>query len=255
MVNTIPLFEDYSDYYDKELKDSDKTGRKPWSIKNVTWYGDLERMAIVYKDRLYGMWGNIYDPNKIREVKNQISSGVEVEFMCSYGLVEFIELVEIKEHQEAYHSDNFNSYYDGWKNPLSTGDEELDAYLGQEYYIEDNIDNDSDFLEFVNKHKYALAYGEGTKSSILSAYNDSEIADEFDSEIEEWLELEEQLEEAVKNESGDIHKIMVQARDGHHRIFGAIGAGLDFICIDLDKQSYNKYKSKLTKKSGMWVIE
>lgn len=88
--------------------------------------------------------------------------------------------------------------YDG-ANALTTGDQELDEYisLGEDFFVLYDLDDEDDYKEYLSEKK----------------------------------RLEEELEEAIATESGDIGQYIVQVRDGNHRAFGAIEAGEPYVWI------------------------
>ena len=60
--------------------------------------------------------------------------------------------------------------------------------------------------------------------------------------LQQFLEYEDKVREAVQNQEGDIGTFIVQLRDGHHRVMGSIKAGEQKVCVNLDKESLEKYK-------------
>jgi hypothetical protein len=120
------------DYFDATLPDNIKRLSNRYIGRGVTWYGDPNQMIVIHKDYVDGMWGNIYDSDKLNYV------------------VEFID-------------------------------------------------------------------------------------------------MEESLKYTVDNEFGNIGDFRIQLRDGHHRVMGAIEAGENYICVNLDKDDVKLYADKITR--------
>jgi len=226
---------------------------KGWSHKyegrNVVWYGDPDQMIVIHKDQIEGMFGNIYDPAKMRYIVKLISDYPEkIELECSYGIGGIIDIIDIKEEQNAVAEDRFDSDYDGKIEAASTGSEELDQYAGK------NIE-DMDFaysvgpeaLEFFENHKFDVIgeryTPEQLKEGFMAIGPDEDEVEAFG----EFINLEIALKSAKVNEEGDFNKFVVQLRDGHHRIMGAIKAGEEYVCLNLAKEDIPKFKGRYQK--------
>lgn len=250
------------DYYDTKLPDDVKRNQNRYIGRGVTWYGSPEQMIVVHKDQVHGMWGNIYNPDKIEYVKNLILNSEEnIEFECSYGLGDVVSFIDISEHQQSNVQDNFGIDYDGYDEPLSIGDTELDDYIGHED-IEDSkllkyeSYDDVDLYNLLNDNKFFLLQNKSLDQlnkeiEDLRQKNLQEIDEGFSENdqdfINAFIEIEENLYNAVKNNEGDLGLFMVQLRDGHHRVMGAIAAGEQYVCVDLAKEDIAKYKDYITR--------
>ena len=59
--------------------------------------------------------------------------------------------------------------------------------------------------------------------------------------IKEFIEVETNLKKAVDDGDGDIGYFRIQLRDAHHRVMGAIAAGENYICVNLEKDDLRQY--------------
>lgn len=246
------------DYFDENLPKEVKRHSSKYVGRQVTWYGDPEKMIVVHKSQVEGMWGNIYDPEKLRylvELINNSEDNVEIE--CSYAIGELNSIVDVIEEQTAHHNDSFSVDYDGKKEPASTGDDELDEYLGnEEYIIDNNMTSGGEVDDFLKENRFKLIYDLKSKEQLQAEFKNVEI-DENDGEdykdendyeaFREFIKYEEAAIEAIENNSGDIGNFTVQLRDGHHRVMGAIEAGEERVCVNVDKESLEKYSNYITK--------
>jgi len=235
------------EYFSPKLSADAKRNSKKFVGKNVIWYGNPDQMIVVPAENVHGMWGNIYDPQKLEYVKDLIINSEEpVEFECSYGIGDIVELIDIKEHQESAQGDSFEIDYEGHNRPYSTGDVELDKYIGTEYMCDQDftymVTSDPNVLDFFEKHKYDLINGKETVESLEKEFNSLKPDEDEYAAFEEFINLEENLVEAFKNKTGDIGKFEVQLRDGHHRVMGAIDAGEDYICVNLEKDQIPRFQ-------------
>ena len=66
-LKTFESFSDYTqdDYYALTVPEHIKNYSLEWTGKQVTWYGDKEQMIVIHRDDVNGMWGNVYEPNKM----------------------------------------------------------------------------------------------------------------------------------------------------------------------------------------------
>jgi hypothetical protein len=236
-------------FFNEKLPKETKKFSQKYIGKKVNWYGYPEQMIVLHKSQIEGMWGNIYDSKKLQFVVDLIKNSYEnVEFECSYGIGNVVSLIEIKEEQNSFIEGTFDIDYDGKIKPYSIGDNDLDTYLGDENYISDNFDiNLTEFLDFLEKNKLSIAYNLKTENTLREELKQLNI-DEEDREIfEEFIKLENELKKSVENKHGDLGKFIVQLRDGHHRVMGAIEAGEEFVCVNLDKNSINEFKGHYKK--------
>ncbi len=191
---------DIAEYYDKTasgempLEQAEERG-DAYHGRNVIWIGQDGHMLRVDPDYLEHVDGNIFDFDKLRAIKQGIEQADEkLVFYAPYGTAQTIGLNEVREsiqYQE----------YDTTERPLTTGDEDLDAFLANEdEYIEDNYDED-DWEEVT-------------------------------------ADLNRQLVEAEENEDGDLGQITVTIRDGNHRAFGALMAGERYLWVIMDDNQY-----------------
>lgn len=247
----IQAFINEEEYFTPKLPEVVKQNLNRYEGKNVVWYGNPDQMIVIHKDQVHGMWGNVYDQQKLNYLVDLIRDSEEkVELECSYGIGDVITLTDIKEQQESYYGGSFDVDYENLKKPSTTGDDELDKYLGTEYLDDidefDGIDNES--LDFFSKYKTTLADNTFTVNTIRERMN-TEVGDLEG--IEVFIEYEESLRSAMQNNEGDIGEFRVQLRDGHHRVMAAIEAGEEYVCVNLIKEQigkFDKYVNRVTTK-------
>jgi hypothetical protein len=232
------------DYYDVKLPDDVKRLSHRYEGRNVVWYGDPDQMIVIHKDQVEGMWGNVYNPEKLQFVVDMINNSDEkVEFECSYGIGDVITLTDIVEEQTSNIEGSFNIDYDGKERPATTGNDELDIYLGTENLDEfDGLADyvsDSDVFDVFNQNKIFIALGKVSVEELKREY--FEITDDEEG-LNKFLEYENMVKYANENKSGDLGKFMVQLRDGHHRVMGSIKAGEDYVCVNIPKEQIEKFK-------------
>jgi hypothetical protein len=125
--------EDNEEYFKPKLNDDVKNRSQEFHGRNVIWYGDPGRMVYLTRDEVEGMFGNVYDENKLQSLKKLILNYPDkVEIECSYGHGDVVGIIDIKEEQESYQSGRFGIDYDGKDDPSTTGDKDLDEYLGKD---------------------------------------------------------------------------------------------------------------------------
>ena len=248
--NEYEQYDQGEKYFSTKLPDDIKNRSHKWSGKNVTWYGDPDQMIVISKDDVHGMFGNAYDSQKLQYVKDMIEESPEnVEFECSYGIGGIVDIIEVSEHQTANFEGSFQTDYDGHTDPYTTGDSELDEYLGNEYYISDNYDFDSDEAEsFLDEHKLFLVRNPGKLETFKREYIIKAEPSEDDVEVMyEIVGIQKRLLDAVKNNEGDLGTFKVQLRDGHHRVMGAIDSGEQYVCLNLAKDDIERFKGSYVK--------
>lgn len=238
-------------YFNDKISDRIKKFSKKYVGKNVTWYGDPEQMVVLNPEQVYGMYGNVYDSDKLENLVNQIKNADEnIELECSYGFGYVVDFGDICEHQEAFQNDRFDIDFNGHKNPYTIGDEELDSYIGNDYYIKDEYQYITDIVQFFFiKNKFEIAEKTKSENDIREEFMKLVIdSDDVDSDIEaleEFIDIENQLKESIENNEGDLNKFKVQLRDGHHRVMGAIEAGENNVCVNLAKGEVEIFKDYL----------
>lgn len=243
------------EHFSRKLPDDVKRLSHEYVGRGVIWYGDPNQMIVVPKEDIHGMWGNIYEPEKLQFVKDLIDDSEDyVEFECSYAIGDVVDIRDVAEHQEAKFHDRFEIDFDGYERPYSIGDEELDGYLGNDEYIDDNaLVGWREINDFYAAHKFDIVERKETEETLkqlfeqLKVDNDLEY-DEHDYEsFEMFIDLEERLAEAINNRDGDLGTFGIQLRDGHHRVMGAIAAGENNVCVNLDKDQITKYSQYINK--------
>jgi hypothetical protein len=173
------------------------------------WIGTKGRMFRADPDYMQHIWGNIFDEDKLAAVVKGIVNGEDrVHFYAPYGTISKIDIQSIIESLQ-YAED------EGLDRPYTTGDEELDLFL---------LDPDELLYELTSE----------------------EPGDDFWEE--EKKRLEEELQEAVDSESGDIGQWAVTIRDGNHRAFGAAIAGEPYIWVLIDDNQYQDLVNSKRKK-------
>lgn len=248
--------EGYDDEYDGEeyfqttIDPQSKKLSNRYRGRGVMWYGIPGQMAVIHKSNIHGMWGNIYDNKKLKYMENLILRHEDyVEIECSYGIADAVSFAEIVEHQQAHYNESFYIDYDGYDEPYSIGDDALDEYLGSDdlassdHFFKVGWADDSDVTALIEQYRTDIATGFTNKEEFLVEFNDLDIEpSERDlAAVEEFLEIEEMLGEAIRNEEGDLGDLSVQLRDGHHRVFGAIAAGEQYVCVNITEEGIEKY--------------
>lgn len=240
------------EYFTAKLPDDVKKHSKKYVGRGVTWYGDPEQMIVVHKDNVHGMWGNIYNPEKLQYVQELIRNSPEnVEFECSYAMGNVVDIQDIAEHQNAVIDDRFYTDFDGHDEPYTTGDETLDKYVGTDEiddleFVSDYISN-PDIIKFFENHKMDLAYNKYTKDQLLDEFRKLNPDESELQAFEEFAEIEENLGTAIANNYGDLNEFKVQLRDAHHRVMGAIEAGEEYVCVNLEKDDLRRFGNYVNK--------
>lgn len=239
-------------HFTKKLDQNTKIGTVSYKGKHITWYGDPEQMIVIDIDDVHGRWGNVYYKDKLKYLIDLIEKSDEnIELSCSYGIGDVVNIFDIQEHQEAAFQNRFEIDFDGYDKPLSIGDEDLDKYLGDEDYLEEISFGyvDDELIEFLKNEKLSIASEYLTEDELkekLKSYG-IEIDEEDNSEfINEFLEIENNIKDCIKNECGDINRFLVQMRDGHHRFSSAKKVGEKYVCLNLDKESLKDFKGYYT---------
>lgn len=242
--NIISLSDDEDDTLFAEKPSQEKLdGMESYYGKDVVWYAYKGSGVLkVHKDNIHPVFGQIWDSTKLRSVKKFIEQSEDrVHFVMGWGDATITTLDDIKEQQQANKLDRLQSDYE-LDEPASIGDEELDNYLADpELYVEEELYASDEVIEFVKKN-YIIKKNE--------VFNDNSIIEEFKREypeyeeedievLEEWLELEEQLYEAVQDGDGDLGEVIVQLRDGNHRSFGAILSGEEYVYVMIEETDPN----------------
>lgn len=253
------------EYFSNKLSDDIKENSAEYIGRQVTWYGDPSQMIVVNKNQIEGMWGNIYDSDKMDFLTNLIKSSEEnVELECSYAYGSVVNFQEIKEHQIANFNNRFEIDYDGIKEPYSIGDADLDEYIGNETYIPDeNYTSLTEVDDFFIENKFSLIENTKSLEQLKKEFYDLERdsdGEDFKEEkdyntFNEFIDIETKIKRAIENEDGDLGSFIVQLRDGHHRIMSAIAAGEDKVCVNLVKEDIEKYKGYYTKVNTSYTNE
>jgi hypothetical protein len=239
------------EYYNTTIPKEDAARSAKYVGTNVVWYGNKGNMVVLHKSQVHGMWGNIYNHEKMNYLSDLIQNHDEkVELECSYGIPSIVTLIDILEHQNSYLRDDFGMEYEGYTKPYSTGDSELDEYLGIEYPTEHDMlgcDEEDIMNEFIELYRTELAQGRYTPEHIKNEfYKVLPEPSEFDLEcLSNYFKLEAGLKNVIDNELGDYNKLSVQLRDGHHRVFGAIQSGEEYVCVNIPKDNIDGHEDYL----------
>lgn len=245
------------DYYTTTLPNDVKARSSKYVGNNVVWYGDPDEMIVVHKSNVNGMFGNVYDQDKMNFIVDMIQNqdGREeqrVELETSYAFGEVVNIIDIKEEQNAQRQDRFQSDYNGLERPRSTGNEELDIYLGVEYLDEfdgmgDYVEN-HDLYKIFDNFKGYVGEGQISTDKVISQFNELTDGSEEDKiALKQFLNYENMIKDSITNKTGDIGQFFVQLRDGHHRVMGAIEAGEEYVCVDLGDDGIENFKGFYTK--------
>jgi GNAT superfamily N-acetyltransferase len=231
-------------YYTTKISDDIKRHSHKYAGQNIIWYGDPDQMIVVRADQVEGMWGNIYDPEKQRYLAKLLRDYPEkIEIECSYGTGAVVNIRDIQEEQNAVAEDRFESDYDGKTRASSTGSKELDYYVGHEI-------EDMDFAgaispevnEFFENHKLDVVSERYTPEQLQEGFNSLNPDENEVEAFAEFIQFEIALKSAKDNGDGDFGKFIVQLRDGHHRVMGAIDAGEDYVCLNLEKDDIIRFE-------------
>jgi hypothetical protein len=248
------------EYFDTTLPDDVKRQSSEYVGRGVTWYGDPNQMIVINKNYVDGMFGNIYDHEKLAFVTDLIETHDEnVEFECSYAMGSMIDFTDIREHQEAEVGDRFMTDYDGVDAPASIGDDDLDNYIGSEELDDTELMSmeswdDLVLYKLLNDNKFFLVYGKSVDylKGLIANVNKENLAagedelSENDMEyISAFIEVETNLYNAVRNGDGDMNTFRIQLRDGHHRVMGSIAAGENYICVNLERDDLKRFAEQI----------
>lgn len=244
------------DDFSPTIPDRVKDNSNRYVGRAVTWYGDPQQMIVVHKDYVDGMFGNIYNYEKMENLVDLIRNHEDnVEIECTYAHISGIDFTDVLEQQQSHKNGDFERDYEGTRNMASIGDEELDDYIGSDELDDselmqyENYD-EYDLYELLNNNRFYLVYGKTDDyiKSLVSNLNTKNIEEigepltERDYEyLKTFMEIEHRIANAVRDEDGDINTYRIQLRDGHHRVMGAIEAGENHICVNLDKESIQEY--------------
>jgi hypothetical protein len=261
MKRYVMTFENYTEAYFNNTIDLDvKKLSNEFTGRAVTWYGDPYQMIGIDKDYVDGMFGNIYDNDKLESVKQLINNSEDnVEFECSYAHGNVLNFTDIKEQQESVFGGNFGTDYDGTDKAASIGNEELDNYIGNEELDETELmsietwDN-SDLYDLLNAKRFSLIYNIEISTLDKEVQELDDLSENDLNYYKRFIEVERQLKEAVDNEDGDIGDFRIQLRDGHHRVMGAISSGEKYVCVNLAKDDIERFKDIIDKENYVfWV--
>jgi hypothetical protein len=241
----------YEKYFDKKLSKDIKSRSHRYVGRAVTWYGDPDQMIVISAEDIHGTFGNIYDSDKLEFVTNMImNSENNVELECSYGIGSVVDFTEIMEEQTAEIGGYFMQDYDGKTRPNSTGDEELDKYVGTEeitYLDFMSYEPSDEIIAFFDRNRFSLIRGYRTSQELIDEIKTLSPDENDVDAFEQFLDYENKLLSAKENNEGDFNRFAVQLRDGHHRVMGAIDAGERWVCLNLTKESLVKFKEYYTR--------
>lgn len=235
--------------FKRKIDKEQKKMSSKYEGRNIVWYGEKGHTAIVPIAYIEEMEGNIFYEEKLEQLSDLIkNSENKIELSTSYGHAHQVDFIDILETQTAFYSGRFEIDYSGMKEPYTTGDEDLDKYIGSDDVINDFLFNDYDIYPLLKKHKFDLIYNKMTKEELFSLLKNAieEKGDNDDSEIKEYLLYQEQIKECIDNEYGDIGSVYIQLRDGHHRARAAIESGERYICVGLSDEHLELAREKFT---------
>lgn len=228
------------------LSDADKINTVKYVGINVTWFGEPGRSGIIPINRIDGMWGNIYYPKKLENLKTLITSMDEnIELLTSYCHPYVITLSTIKEEQESVKDGSFETDNDGrYNGPASTGDDEIDNYLASYYDLSEVLeycDITEDFSRFFKKYHTEIAQGKKSVEEVTQEFNSivneySDYEDEVRETFDEFIRLENRLMEIIEYSEGNLGEMWFQLRDGHHRFKVLQELGERYILCNIDKE-------------------
>jgi hypothetical protein len=170
--------------------------------RDVVWIGSPGRMVRVDPAYVRHIEGNIFYGDKLAAVVAGIRAAEDrVPFVAPYGQATKIGLQDIAESQEYWEDE-------GLDRPLTTGDEDVDAYL-------------------VDAAGYLDHFGEPGD--------------------EEYEEAKQEMDEAVaalEKGDGDFGEWTFVVRDGNHRAFGALIAGEPYVWMILTDNDYQDLREQ-----------
>lgn len=250
----VHCFRSFLESFRGALEDEEKVGSVSYQGKRVIWYGTPGKMVVLHKSQIHGTWGNIYYPEKLQSLVDLINDSEEkVELECSYGIGKTVSPTEVIEHQQALSEDRFEQDYveytsrDGERTVYSTGDPKIDEYLGNpDRFIEDELYNLGDDVKEQLRRLHGISVTEKTPGEVIRKGTDYErLTEEEMEDIDHFVEMEESFRIAIDNNKGDIGNFVVQLRDGHHRVYGAMEAGEEYVCVDLTSDTLKNYIGKI----------
>jgi hypothetical protein len=190
---------EFEDYFPQSAS-GEMAGEEPaYFGRNVIWIGDEGRMVRASPDYTQHIWGNIFDEDKLAAVVSGIKEAEgRTYFVAPYGTISKIDLNSVRESMSYWEDE-------GLDRPYTTGDDDLDAYV----------------------------------KDPEQALQDETYAEPGDKEWEEAkAEFEEQLQDAVDSDDGDLGEWVVTVRDGNHRTFGSFLAGEPYTWVMLSDNQY-----------------
>lgn len=202
-----------NEFFNDRIDNRTKKFGKHYFGDKVHWYGG-DHMKVVPAEDVYARVDNIFDPKKMKFVENMIRNADDyVEFEVGYGFENEIEINEIIEYFDYLPEQIYG------RMELSTGDGEVDEYLKNKSYFEDNYGSEISRLLDDSKMEN----------------DDIEVNEEDIEEYDHYKELETKLDKIITNKMGDIGRKIYQLRDGNHRTLGSIAAGERFVALNVVK--------------------
>jgi hypothetical protein len=195
----------FSHYPQSAGGELDSEGDDAYPGSNVVWLGDPGRMVRVKADEIRHIDGNIFYPDKLAAVVAGVRDMDDpVVFVAPYGTASRVSLEDVKESQSYWEDE-------GLDEPLTTGDEDLDAFLADpEQWLDDQgLDPDDEDYE-------------STKQEMVEALRAAEVGSR-----------------------GDLGSWVFTIRDGNHRAFGALIAGEPYIWMILADNDYQDLMGKV----------
>jgi hypothetical protein len=105
-----------------------------------------------------------------------------------------------------------------------------------------DLDYDNPNIEkFFDKYKFSVIEGKPA-DELIREFNTLDPSETEMETFKEFIDMETSLKAANDKNDGDFNKFKVQLRDGHHRVFAALDAGEQFVCVDLPKEDIAKFK-------------
>ena len=250
-----------------KLSKKDKL-RNPYTYKgrNIQWFG-AQGMCVFHKSLVEYHPENIWYGEKLERLEDLIeNSEGYVEIECGYGTLHVNNVQDIIEHQESVLTDEFEVNFDGVDEPLSSGDNELDVYLGAtdsdlfEEHIEKMeldgfsfLSNPDIIYKLIVKHKGNIKNVNNLLNQYIVTYK--EDYDEEDENIKKyfkWIEEAKKqltyLEKGYNDLKESYDELRVTIRDGNHRVKAAIESGEQWICAEISKEDLSKFSDFINPK-------
>ena len=198
----------FEEFYGKPIRAAEFTHSVKRRSPRVTYLGDEGLMFKVTPAYVSPRPDNIFDWEKLGAVKDYVESGGKLVTFAPFASLSKIELIDVQESQEA-HLRGAGLREDGTARPFTTGDDELDLYLG-----------DPERAEEIERPDHPARWRAAMDRKAASA---------------------------ERHRRGDLGRYWARVRDGNHRLFGALLAGEPYAWVSIARQHASDYPPGLLK--------